>query len=120
MTRDNTERLSMFARGPVHVKRIALNMDQIELHKPPPNFAKVTDSRYQAYVQEFGEDSWELDALEPPMIVSLIRNEVNQYIDQDKWDELVEQERKDKDDLQGVSENWKQVVEFMDQMERWS
>jgi hypothetical protein len=47
MTRDNRDRLTMFARRDVEVRRLALNMDQIERFRPPPNFAKETDSRYR-------------------------------------------------------------------------
>jgi hypothetical protein len=50
MTRDNRDRLAMFARQGVEVRRLALNMEQIERYRPPPNFAKETDSRYAAYM----------------------------------------------------------------------
>jgi hypothetical protein len=63
MTRDNRDRLAMFARRGVEARRLALNMDQVERYRPPPNFAKETDTRYPAYVKDFGERCWELDAL---------------------------------------------------------
>ena len=64
MTRDNDDRLAMFSGGDnVEVERIALNMDQVEQYHPPPNPAKTTDSRYGAYIERYGEESWELDAL---------------------------------------------------------
>jgi len=50
----------------------ALNMNQIEQYNPPPNPAKLTDSRATQYIDEFGYDSWELDALEPQVISNLI------------------------------------------------
>ncbi len=75
MTRDITDRLEMFMGG-LEVKRLALNMDQVEQYEPPPNPAKTTDSRYAAYIAEFGGESWELDALEPAVIATLIRNAV--------------------------------------------
>lgn len=71
----------------IEVKRIALNWDQIQHYNPPPNPAKTTDSRYKAYVQRFGEESWELDALEPQVIVDLIQDTIDQYRDPDLWDE---------------------------------
>jgi hypothetical protein len=63
MTRDNRDRLAMFARRGVEARRLALNMDQVERYRPPPNFAKETDTRYPACVKDFGERCWELDAL---------------------------------------------------------
>ena len=35
-----------------------LNMNQVRLYEPPLNFSKETDSRYQAYVEQFGEECW--------------------------------------------------------------
>ena len=85
MTRDNEDRLSMFAGGLVDVRRLALNMDQIEEYDPPPNPAKLTDSRANAYVEQYGDDSWELDALEPRVIEALIEDEIKAHIDFEQW-----------------------------------
>jgi len=87
MTRDNQDRLSLLAgyRGAPTVKRIALNMDQIEQYDPPPNPAKMTDYRFDQYLVEYGSESWELDALEPAVIVDLIKEHVALYRDDDLW-----------------------------------
>lgn len=97
MSRDLEERLTLFGE---HVKmdfrRIALNMPQIEELKPPPNPAKVTDSRWAAYVRKFGHYSYELDALDPRYLQQLFREEVVKYINQEGWDEqkiIVEKKR---------------------------
>lgn len=72
MTRDIHERLKMFARQEIEVRRIALNLSQVT--GLPPNFAKENDSRYAAYVRQFGTtDCWELDALAPNVISGLVR-----------------------------------------------
>ena len=62
MTRDIQERLWMFGAD-VEVKRVALTMEQVQTYNPPPNPAKITDSRCGKYMEEFGDESWELDAL---------------------------------------------------------
>lgn len=87
MTRDNQERLTMFSDRRVEVNRIALNMDQIDEYGPPPNPAKMTDSRFREYMLNYGDSSWELDALEPSVIVELIREWVDVYRDDDLWEE---------------------------------
>ena len=89
MTRDNSDRLKMFAgyRGAPEVRRLALTMDQVEQYDPPPNFAKQTDSRFDDYEALYGTDSWELDALEPAVINDLIRSEVDLICDPDLWAE---------------------------------
>lgn len=60
MTRDIQERLQMFGAD-VYVKRVALTMNQIGTYNPPPNPAKITDSRASKYIDEYGNESWELD-----------------------------------------------------------
>jgi len=95
MTRDIAERLCLFSRGLidyVNVHRLALNWDQVEMWNPPENPAKETDSRYQAYADEFGESSWELDAVEPRDLAGLVRENVQALIDQYAWGEVVARE----------------------------
>lgn len=92
MTRDNDERLGLFGGG-TWVRRLALNMDQVEEFNPPPNPAKLTDARARAYVRRYGRESWELDALEPQMLARLIRANVESLIDRRAWDESAEMER---------------------------
>lgn len=67
------------------LRRIALNMDQIEQYDPPPNFAKITDSRAKSYIEEYGEDSWELDALPPDVLSTLISEEIETLMDEDAF-----------------------------------
>ena len=61
MTRDIEDRLALFG-STVKVKRIALNMDQVEDYSPPPNPAKATDARYKSYGDLYGRivGSWTL------------------------------------------------------------
>lgn len=91
MTRDLEDRISLFLNMNVSLERIALNMDQVRELKPPPNPAKVTDSRFDDYMRKYGHESWELDALPPDYLARLIRETINQYIDQDKWSERKEE-----------------------------
>lgn len=98
MSRDLEERISLFAGEGVELKRIALNMDQIKRLKPPENPAKVTDSRFDAYMRLHGTKSWELDALSPTFLANLLRTEIETYIDQSEWDTVADkvQDTKDK------------------------
>jgi len=86
MGRDIEERLSMFAQTPIEVRRIALNMDQVEHYHMPENPAKLSDSRAAAYVERFGNSSWELDAFPVDALARLVKAEVEKLIDQARWD----------------------------------
>jgi len=96
MTRDVQERLIMFGAD-VRIERIALNMPQIEQYDPPPNPAKLTDTRSGGYIAKYGTNSWELDALEPRLLDGLITDHIQRYLDIDLFNEAKvrqEQERK--------------------------
>lgn len=113
MTRDIRDRLKLFTHDEVDLDRLALNMPQIEEYGPPSNPAKLTDSRHSNYVREFGEESWELDALEPRALVDLVRNTVFQVRDTEAWDEAVQAEDAEKKKLGKVSERWADVEKFL-------
>lgn len=86
MTRDLQERFRMFGWGaPFTLKRMALNYDQIEELRPPPNPAKTTDARFVRYRQQFGPSSWELDALPPDLLSGMARDEIVRHIDDKAW-----------------------------------
>jgi hypothetical protein len=104
MTRDNAERLSLFAGVPVQVIRIALNMDQVTHYAPPPNPAKVTDSRYADYRRAYGEESWEVDALPPEALQRLIDDAVRGMRDEAAWADALEEETADRRELADLVE----------------
>lgn len=110
MTRDIQARLQEFAFGTaghaVELRRLALNMDQVRLYNPPPNPAKITDSRAAGYIEEHGNESWELDALEPVIITELIRREITRVMDMDKWAAALDRENEHKRLLSAVSDKW--------------
>lgn len=114
MTRDIEERLNTLGCTDLHVDRIALNMDQVELYNPPPNPTKVTDSRSNSYRERFGDDCWELDALEPRVIDDLISNMVEQLINQERFDHYARREREERQQLNKAAEHWFAVSKFLD------
>jgi hypothetical protein len=118
MSRDIESRLTMFAGGrKIHVHRIALNMDQVRQYDPPPNYAKVTDSRFEGYQALYGDDSWELDALDPTVLHDLIVKSVREHIDPDAWAVVDAKEAQDRALLEGVSRRWSQIVDYVTDLE---
>lgn len=117
MTRDNGDRLDEFWQN-VTVKRLALNMDQIEEHNPPPDPAKVTDSRYQRYADEFGDESWELDALEPQVIDDLLDEAIRDHIDDwASYHMRKEETQEGREILRWIGRNSDEVIQWaVDQM----
>ena len=118
MTRDIRERLVLFSSADLEltINRIALNMDQVEQYNPPPNPAKITDTRFAKYMEEYGETSWELDAIEPKQLDDLISKTIKQYIDQEemnKREEQMEEERmqlREAEDFIGNRHEWQKIA----------
>ena len=95
MVRDIGDRLAMFGVN-VEVEKLALTMEQIQQYAPPPNPAKTTDSRFAKYAEEFGSESWEVDALPPDVLDALIRDAFDGIVDTTAMEEIKAQEEEDK------------------------
>lgn len=117
MTRDNQARLELYSQGSVQVERLGLNMDQVREYNPPPNYAKPDSSRYQGYVDEYGEECWELDALEPKVIVDLITEAVEPCIDRDVWNQTLDEQYEKRHHLAKLSEHWDSIKDHIDEID---
>ncbi|MDV6376461.1 hypothetical protein [Deinococcus arenicola] len=120
MTRDIEDRIGMFITGNPEwrkegfdpcftLSRIALSMEQVRQYRPPPNPAKTTDARYAGYEAEYGDKSWELDALDPSTLSSLIEAAISPLIDHEKWEANETAQANEKQALLTLSRTWKTV-----------
>lgn len=119
MTRDVCSRIDLFVKtscgrcdeiGPneidaVSVKRLALNMDQVRAMNPPENPAKITDSRAAGYIKRFGHSSWELDAIEPRQLASLVSKAIEKLIDRDAWEQSGQRQEQGRKALNRVAKS---------------
>jgi hypothetical protein len=114
MTRDNFERLALYARQEVEVRRIALNMNQVRRYNPPPNFVKESDTRTAAYKRQFAtSECWELDALDPPVIAGLIRRELERLIEPQAWRKAPAREKRERKLIETAAINWTKVEKLL-------
>lgn len=111
MSRDIEDRLLLFGvdYDMFLFRRIALNMEQIDLYNPPPNPAKLTDSRCGNYISKYGDESWELDALEPKVIHDLITTNVTEFWDYDLVKQVRNQAAKEKEVMESVANDWDRI-----------
>ena len=84
--------------------------------RPPetlPSFSaadKESDSRYQWFVQQYGDTCWELDALSPTLLRERVAAAIGHYIDWDAWlrcDAVEEAERRS---LRQVLSTWPTAI----------
>ena len=105
MLRDIEDRLEEFGvGGRFKIVPVALTMEQIKKYDPPPNPAKISDPRAGWYIREFGDMSWELDALKPEVLEKIVKRAVLAHLDSEKFGDMLEEEDADKDILRGMLE----------------
>lgn len=97
MVRDIYDRLVMFGVEPgLNVEKAVLTWDQIQEHELIPNPAKITDSRAAKYMERYGDDSWELDALDSRLLVDNVEAAVKAHVNQKAMAAVVERENEHK------------------------
>ena len=98
MVRDIRERLDLLSEHVgADVIKLAITEEQVAQYNPPPNPAKMSDSRAAGFVDKFGTSSYEADALEPNVLAQVIRDAVVPYIDWTLWEAVGDQEERDKE-----------------------
>ena len=81
---DLPERLQRYGADGFELRRIALTADDIG---DLPSFAaKATDPRYGWYVDNYGDEAWELDAMDPNDLRERLDTEIAEYVDDEVWE----------------------------------
>ena len=76
--------------------KVALTRDQIQDFALPPQMkAKKSSSRHNKFVEEHGDDVYELEALTPADLQDSLREKIESVLDLDAFDRELEAERED-------------------------
>lgn len=87
----------------IHPIKVALTQDQVEGFNLPPDMrAKKTSSNYDKFVEKYGDDVFEVEALKPEELQIILRNAIDSVIDRALFNHELEQEKADSAYLQGV------------------
>lgn len=109
MDRDVLDRMEIFSGcfgSMISLHRLALTWDQIEEFQPPPNPDKITDSRAGPYIRKYGDESWELDAVEPRTLAKLVKDFVSDYRDPILWEDSIKKEEEQREELIKIAERY--------------
>jgi hypothetical protein len=91
----------------VSVPKVALTQKQIKQFNPPPNPAKVSDSRAATYIEKHGESSWEVDALPPSALQTIVRTALENVLDMTMMQDVCAKEEIEKDRLrEAIKVGW--------------
>jgi hypothetical protein len=74
----------------------------------------MTDARFQSYSAKYGDESWELDALDPTTLTALVEKAVKQHRDPDAWRMTVEAEIEDRAMLKAIKTAWPSVCGWVE------
>jgi len=83
--RDLDDRLTKYDAGDFKVRRVALTKDQIEQYSLPPMPVKRSDARSEGFMESYGDQSVELDALDPNTLKLMVAQSIAGNIDLDLW-----------------------------------
>jgi hypothetical protein len=90
-------------------ERIALTLEQIEEYNLPSDPGKSSDPNYKRFVSEYGDNVVELDSLPPNVLRNVVKDYIQQHIDDDALLQTQEIELKEQARLQEFTD---QVSEF--------
>jgi hypothetical protein len=109
--RDLPERLAKYG-GEVGLHRIALSPTDVYAGSLPSFEAttKRSDSRYKWFVEHYGAQCWELDALSPVTLRERIETVILGAIDQKAWKHYEHIEEAERRSLEGFLQNWHTVI----------
>lgn len=102
MDNDIAKRMEMFHVEDLNVQRVALTSRQVREYNPPPNPAKLSDSRATKYIAEFGPTSWEVNAISPTDLNAIIEDHLEGLIDRVRLEEVKRKEAEEKEWLRAT------------------
>jgi hypothetical protein len=86
--------------------KVALRREQVRaLRLPPQMKAKETSSRCEKFVEQHGEDVYELEAVPPERLQTILRNGIDGVLDVDAFNAEIDQERQDTADLERIRQS---------------
>jgi hypothetical protein len=96
---------------PLTIERIALSAEDVA-DPDLPSFAAETkrqDSRYSWFVEHYGNQCWELDALSPVVLRQRVEAEIGREIDVEVWNRYVEAEQLELESITDTVRAWNRL-----------
>lgn len=99
----------------VHAIKVALTKDQAVEHGLPNSLdAKKTSTNYKRFAAKYGDDSWEVEALDPYILQELLRTSIDDVLDTDAFNAEIDNEKKDAAHLQDARQKIHNILGNMD------
>jgi hypothetical protein len=106
---DLPNRLAEYGGDHVDLRRITLRQEHLDDLPSFPASDKAKDTRYKWFVRLFGNQCWELDALDPNVLRNLIEEAIQDEIEPSAWQRCAVVEKAERESLRTVLDSWKSV-----------
>jgi hypothetical protein len=106
---DLPARIKEYGGDHIELRRIALTP---ELTRSLPSFSaetKTKDTRYKWFKKNYGDQCWELDAMDPRDLRTLVETEINALIDRELWGHQEAHEAREKKSIESLLRWWANV-----------
>ena len=119
MEDDLESRFSRYGAWNIEIERICLTKEQVKEYNLSKSFneANPKDNHYKHYVQLYGKETWELDAIEPLQFQEIVEEAIKLEIDWDIWNNVREEESKEQSILEEAFANY--VTEKIEEIEEY-
>jgi hypothetical protein len=92
--------------------KVALTEEQVlEMGLPPQMKAKPTSSRYEKFTDQYGENTFELEAVEPAALQQILRDAIDSVLDLDAFNAEIDAEKRDVGRLDGLRKQLKTLLD---------
>jgi hypothetical protein len=105
--RDLPDRLKRYGGNDIKVRRIAITAIQTRSLPSFPATDKRLDPRYSWFVKNFGSKCWELDAMDPPVLRSLVEAKIKKLIEPIAWERCARVNAAEQESLRDILSGWK-------------
>ena len=106
---DLPQRIKEYDGDHITLRRIALTAEQTA---PLPSFSvesKTRDPRYKWFKRTYGDQCWELDAMDPRQLRSIVETEINALVDRTLWDQQEAHQEREKKSIETLLRWWANI-----------
>ena len=106
---DLPDRLARYGGDHVEVIRIALDDDDVKRLPSFPASDKRGDPRYKWFAEKYGNQCWELDAMDPNDLRTRVNEWIEQYLDKEAWERGIELDKAEQESLRRHFAAWRSL-----------
>jgi hypothetical protein len=106
---DLPQRIKEYGGDHIELRRIALTADQTRSLRSFEAASKSKDPRFKWFTTNYGDHCWELDAMDPRDLRSVVEKEIKALIDHDLWQQQEAHQEREKKSIESLLRWWANV-----------